>query len=76
MTLVCPAHISNCGQLLRPFGAHQHSVANGGAAHPRYLYDDKLGCGCGTHKNIILEVTIVRKVLPHPQGMKAACAIC
>ena len=53
MTLVCPAHISNCGQLFRPFGAHQHSVANGGAAHPRYLYDDRLGCGCGTHKNII-----------------------
>ena len=39
--------------LFRPFGAHQHSVANGGAAHPRYLYDDKLGCGCGTHKNIV-----------------------
>ena len=38
MTLVCPAHISNCGQLFRPFGAHQHgiidSVVNGGAAHP------------------------------------------
>ena len=34
MTLVCPAHISNGGQLFRPFGAHQHSVANGGAAHP------------------------------------------
>ena len=27
-------HISNCGQLFRPFGADQHSVANGGAAHP------------------------------------------
>ena len=34
MTLVCTAQISSCGQLFRPAGAHQHSVANGGAAHP------------------------------------------
>jgi hypothetical protein len=33
MTLVCPAHISSCGQLFRPVGAHQHSVANGGVVH-------------------------------------------
>ena len=33
MTLVCPAHISNCGQLFRSVGAHQHSVANGGAIY-------------------------------------------
>ena len=40
MTLVCPAHISSCGQLFRPVGAHQHSVANGGAAHPD-IYSNK-----------------------------------
>ena len=34
MTSECPAHISNCGQLFRPFWAHQHSVANAGAAQP------------------------------------------
>ena len=34
MTLVCPAHISNCGQLFRAVGADQHSVADGGATHP------------------------------------------
>ena len=43
MTLVCPAHISNCGQLSRLVGAHQHSVANGRAAHPEIYIKTKLG---------------------------------
>ena len=41
MTIIkkqCLATISNCGQLFRPLGNRQHSVADGGPAHPKDIY--------------------------------------
>ena len=43
MTAECPTRISNCGQLFRPFGAYQYSVANVGAAHPEIYMKTRLG---------------------------------
>ena len=50
MTLVCHAHIGNCRQLFRPVGARQHSVANGGAAHPDIYMRTSLNADVGHTK--------------------------
>ena len=72
MTSVCPAHISSCGQLFRPVGAHQHSVANGGAAHPDIYIKTSLDADVGHTKNImcVLHVVVLKSVKSHERLKK------